>query len=193
MITFQCDLYHFRNLKGLDLERGNNDINLLQTIRRENLDVCWTREPRSVEVTRRDSKNIVGISQSLCLSNNLPKMGPFTLCDTQGMSLAICNSIRSLDKCRYQSTLQYESVRQLRSAYSNVWHTSKHTLTTSVMVQDIRKTYITSCPSYSLWLARFMTEIYKRIGDMVKQDKAVTLDDIYKLVESLEIGSDFSF
>ena len=67
-----------------------------------------------------------------------------------------------------------------------MWHASKHTLTTSVMAQDVRKTYVTSCPSYSLWFARFMTGMHKRISDVVKQDKAVTLDVIHRLIEGLE-------
>ena len=74
----------------------------------------------------------------------------FALKDTQGMELAVCILIWSLDKGRHQSTLQYKSVRKLRSAYSNVWHASKHTLSIIVMDQDVRKTYVISCPSYSL-------------------------------------------
>ena len=102
------------------------------------------------------------------------------------MGLAVCILIRSFDKGRYQSTLQYESVRKLYSAYSNVWHASKHMFTTSVMAQDVRKIYVTCCPSYSLWVARFMTGIHKRMGDIVKQDKVVTLNVIHKLIEGLE-------
>ena len=66
-------------------------------------------------------------------------MGTYTLKGTQGMVLVVCILIESLDEGKHQATLQYESVRELRSAYSNVWYTSKHTLTTSVMTQDVRK------------------------------------------------------
>lgn len=62
MISFQCDLYHFCNLKGLDSRKGNADAKLLRTIRRATLDTFWTREPRTVEATKIDSKNIVEIS-----------------------------------------------------------------------------------------------------------------------------------
>ena len=186
LISFQYKLCHFRNLKGLDPGKCDADIRLLRTIRRATLDAFWAREPSTVEATRRDSKKIVETSQSLGLDDTLPEMRPFPLHDIQGMGLAVCILVRSLDKGRYQSTLQYKSVRKLRSAYSNVWYASKHTLTTSVMAQDVRKTYVTSCPSYSLWFARFMTGMHKRMGDIVKQDKTVTLDVIHRLVEGLE-------
>ena len=65
-------------------------------------------------------------------------------------------------------------------------HASKHTLTTSVMTQDVRKPYVTSCPSYSLWISRFMTGMHKMMDDVVKQDKAVTLEVIHRLIEGLE-------
>ena len=109
-----------KNLKGLDPGKGDADIRFLRTIRRASLDDFWAREPSTVEATRRDSKNIVEISQSLGLDDTLPKMGLFALKDTQGVGIAVCILIRSLDKGRQQSTLQYESVRKLRSTYSNV-------------------------------------------------------------------------
>lgn len=103
------------------------------------------------------------------------------------MGIAVYTLKRSLDKGRYQSTLQYESVRKMRSAYSNIWYASKLTLTTSVMARDVRKKYITSCHFYSLWFERFMVSMHKRMGDEVHQDKAITLDVVHRLVEGLEL------
>lgn len=39
---------------------------------------------------------------------------------------------------------------KMRSAYSNVWHVSKVTLTSSEMGRSVRNTYVTSCPMYFL-------------------------------------------
>ena len=74
----------------------------------------------------------------------------------------------------------------MRSSFSNIWHASSQTLTTSVMARDTKKTYATSCPSYGLWFERFMIGMHKRMGDKVHQDKAITLAVIHKVVESLE-------
>ena len=67
-------------------------------------------------------------------------MGPFHVRDTQGIGLAVVMLLRSLDRGRHQSTLQFESVRKMRSSFSNIWHASSHTLTTSVMARDKKKT-----------------------------------------------------
>ena len=53
------------------------------------------------------------------------------------------------------------------------------------MVQDGRKIYATSCLSYSLGFAWFMTEKRKCMDDVVNQDKVVTSDVIHKLIEGL--------
>ena len=63
----------------------------------------------------------------------------------------------------------------------------EHALTTSVMARDVRKTYVTSCPSYSLWFERFIVGMHKRMGDEVHQDKAVTLEVVHKLIDGLEV------
>ena len=74
----------------------------------------------------------------------------------------------------------------MRSAYLNIWHSSKHTLTTSVMARDLKKMFENSCPSYSLWFERFVQGMHKRMGDESHQDQAITLEVIHRLIEDLE-------
>lgn len=45
---------------------------------------------------------------------------------------------------------------------------------------------MTSCPVYSLWFERFMVVMHKRVGDKVRQDKGVTLEVLYRIIEELE-------
>ena len=187
MISFQCELCQFRNLKGCDPGIRDEDFLLLRTIRRANLDAFWSREPGTVEATRRDSRKLIKVGAQLGLDYILPMMGTFPVGYPQDMGISICMLQRSLDKGRYQPTLQFETIRKMRSAYSNVWHASRHALTTSVMARDVRKTYVTSCPSYSLWFERFIVGMHKRMGDEVHQDKAVTLEVVHKLIEGLEV------
>ena len=153
---------------------------------RENLDAFWSREPGIVSSTRRDSMKLAGIGMRLGLSNILPVMEPFPLEDRLGMGLAVGMLICSLDEGTNQNTLQFESVRKMKSAFSNMWDVSKLTLTTSLMAKDIRKTYVTSCPSYLLWFERLIIGMDIRMSDMAHPDKAVTLEVLDKLVEGLE-------
>lgn len=82
----------------------------------------------------------------------IPVMSPFSVEDNLGIGLVVCMLIRYLDKGKHQSTLQFESVIYMHSACLNCWHASNFTLMTVVLARDVRKTYITSYPSYSLWL-----------------------------------------
>ena len=54
------------------------------------------------------------------------------------------------------------------------------------MVRDVKKTYVTFCPTYILWYEIFILGIHKRMGDEVRQDIVVSLDVVHKLVEDLE-------
>ena len=81
--------------------------------------------------------------------------------------------IRLLGKGRYHDTLLNKSIRKMRSTFSNIWYASSNTLTTIVLVRNIRNTYATSCPVYSLWFERFMVGIHKRMGDEVRQDRMI--------------------
>ena len=119
MISFQCELYCFRNLKGLDPEKRDSDVRLLRIIHRATLNVFWAREPSTIDTTQRDSKKIMKISRSLALDDTLSEMRPFAIKDTHGMGITICTLIRSLDKGKHESMLQFESVRKLCLDYSN--------------------------------------------------------------------------
>ena len=91
-----------------------------------------------------------------------------------------------LNKNRYQKTLQFETMTNMRSVFSNVWYASTRTLKTSILARHVKNNYVSSYPMYSLWFDRFMLGLYKRIRNMVRQDNAMTLNVIYRLVEDLE-------
>ena len=98
-----------------------------------------------MKTTLRETRKLGTIGRKLGVHAVLSAMGPFLLKDTQGMEILVCILIRSLDKGRYQDTLQYESVRKMRYTFSNVWYASHNTLTTSVLARDNRKMYVAYC------------------------------------------------
>ena len=167
MVPFQCDLCHFRNLTNRDPVLCKGDARLIVTIRRANLDAFWAREPGTVNSTRLDGMKIVRLEKELNLQSTFPSMGPFPVKDVLGMGIVVCMLRRSLEKGRYKDTLQYETMRKLRSVYSNIWHASREMLTTNVMARDLKKTFVTSCPTYGLLFERFMVGMHKRMGDEV--------------------------
>ena len=175
LCPFQCDLCHFRNVTGRNPGlKPENDRKLLIGLRRANLDAFWSRAPSTVLNNTRGLKKLWTIgTQTLGLEKVLPEMGPFPLEDTWGMHMATIILIRSLDKGIYQDTIQFETARKLRSVYSNCWGASVHTLTQGVMARDTMKTYVTSCPTYSLWFERFIKGLHSRMGDDRRPDLAI--------------------
>ena len=188
MCPFQCDLCHFRNIHLRDPESGNSkDMNLLVAIRRANLDAFWARAPQTVTKNTGTVKRMVKIGwDSFGIDSYLPPMGPHPLQDEWGMGIAAIILVRSMDKGRYKDTLQFNSTRRTRSAFSNLWGASVHTMTMGVMARDTTKLYVTNCPSYSLWFERFMSGMHSRMGDEVHQDAAITKLLMHAIMDQVE-------
>ena len=177
MVTpFQCDLCHFRNLFYRDPRlSSSNDKNALVAIRRANIDAFWSRSPGTVNNTRTGVKRMLEINATVFgLPDLLPNMGPHPVEDNWGMGLAIVMLHKSLDKGKYRDTVQFETVRKLRAAYSNVWGASKHTMTQGVMARDVMKIFVTNCPSHCLWFERFIKGMHCRMGDERRPDVALS-------------------
>ena len=98
---------------------------MLRAIRRAKIDDFWFRELGTISSTRKDSLNLSKIGLSVGIYNVLPGIDSFPVEDSLGIWLAVCMLLRSLDKGRHQSTLQFKSVRKMRSAFSNCLHASK--------------------------------------------------------------------
>ena len=177
MVTpFQCDLCHFRNLFYRDPRlSSSNDKNALVAIRRANIDAFWSRSPGTINNTRTGIKRMLEINETVFgLPDLLPNMGPHPIEDNWGMGLAVVMLHKSLDKGKYRNTVQFETVRKVRSAYSNVWGASKHTMTQGVMARDVMKIFVTNCPSHCLWFERFVKGMHCRMGDERRPDVALS-------------------
>ena len=151
MIPIQYGLYHFSNLKEINPRKMRENMLSIQTIRRANKDHFWSIESEKVKTIRRNSRKLVTVYNWLGLNDTLPVYDICPLKNTKGTGITLCILIRLLDKGRYQNTLQYKSVKKIMSIFSNLWHASNSTLSTSMLVRDIRKTYVTSYHAYSLW------------------------------------------
>ena len=88
MLThFQCDLCHFRNMKGRDLIKGSNkDKKLIIDIRRVSLEAFWSREPGTVKGNFTIMSKMGKIArEDLGLGYWFPPLGPYLLKDEMGM------------------------------------------------------------------------------------------------------------
>jgi hypothetical protein len=188
MCPFQCDLCHYRNMKGENPGKNpNEDLRLMVGIRRAILDSFWGRAEATVANNFRDVKKLKDIGISVGLENLLPEMGPFALEDEWGMGIAVGMLYRSLDSGLYRDTLQFSSTRKLRSAFSNLWGSSVHSMTRGVMAKDTIKTFVTKCPTYSLWFERFVKGMHSRMGDDRRPDAAISTEVMHAVIKRVNI------
>jgi hypothetical protein len=177
---FQCDLCHFRNIKG----REPNSIRLddrkaLKFVRRANLDGLWSREPSAVAGNLSQARKMEKCGEDIGLGSVAPAIGPFPLEDTFGMKVACVLLQRS-------ANIQFATARKIRSTYSNVFHSSCQVGRVSVMAYEISKTCETHCPRYRYWFERFMLGCHKRMGDMVVSDYAISVEIFQEMLAGLE-------
>ena len=175
MSPFKCDLCHYRDLWRTDPNLDSHrDRWRLTLIRRANLDSMWAREPTTVSSNLRDAKLLESIGAGeLQLPEVLPRMGPYPDGDTFGMGIAMSMLVRSLDPGRNEATVQFATMRRLRSAFSNAWHASARGLAGQ------------PCPTDSHWFRRFMLGAHKRMGDEIKTDFGLSLPLLHELMKNL--------
>ena len=63
-------------------------------------------------------------------------MGPHPLEDNCGMGLTADPLRQTLDTGNYRPNIQFETTRKIRSAYTNLWGSSKHVLTLGIIARD---------------------------------------------------------
>lgn len=189
LLSFQCDLCWFCNLQGRDpLDALATDTLLLCCIRRANLDAVWGREPHTVAATLRGMKHMVRLWAKLGLEPNFPALGPFPVEDSLGMRVAVAMLMKTLEPGRYSSAYQqFETVRKLRAAFSNVYMASREgALSLRTVGGDRAKHHLTFSPTQSAWFERFTQGCICRMGQDLRQDWAIPLSAMLGLQQVLE-------
>ncbi len=185
---FQCDVCHFVNVMGREpLVHSATDTRMLKCIRRVMLDAFWAREPTTVGHVLQEARTGLALSTQLGFAHKLfgPR-GPFPAQDVDGMAAAIVMVQRSLAKGRYGATVQFETVRKFRAAVSNIYHSSIEGQGAMVMAKDTRKLQVTKCPTYTAFFERFCHGMHKRMGDIVRPERALSHDILRAIMEELE-------
>jgi hypothetical protein len=122
LVPFQCDLCSFRNLcQRNPTLSDSHDQFLLCCIRQANLDAVWGRESHTVRATLRNTQQLVSLWRGTHVPIELPFRGAFPVGDVLGLRVAIGMLVKSLEPGRYSKAYQqFETIRKLRAAYSNM-------------------------------------------------------------------------
>jgi hypothetical protein len=103
------------------------------------------------------------------------------------MGLAVCILLRTLDPGKTEEFIQFSTVRQLRSVYSNIYHVpAQHQTSLAVMAQNTTQIWVTTCPSYGYWFERFMQGVHKWMGKEVRSDFALLINVLHRILGHLD-------
>jgi hypothetical protein len=185
---FQCNLCHFHNIMRRDpIQNLPQDLHIQKLIRRANLDTLWAWEPNTVQTTLSLARQGASIAASLGFKDKLFKpMRSFPVDNLFGMGEAIDMLQSSLRPGRNDTLVQFGTVQKFRSSFSNIHHASVQGLQASVMAKDTRKLTVTNCPMYGEFFKRFVRGMHKRMGEIMKQDRALSLDILFVIFQALE-------
>ncbi len=188
---FQCHFCLFRLLTRRVHNPGNpKDEWLLCCLVRANLDAFWGRAPSTVVANRRNLDQLMKMWSEVGLAPDLllPALGPYPDTDVQGVSVAVAMLVKSTKPGRHnREYTQFETLRKLRAAYSNMFHASaRSNIDTLTLGRDMAKSFLTTCPTQSSWFERFCSGCVQRMGQEVKQDLAVSIQVILAFQEEME-------
>jgi hypothetical protein len=188
LCPFQCDICHFDNMKKrLPIDGNLYDELSLICIRRAVLDSVWGRERSTVNSNRLEGVRYLGICKALGVERDAyPQRGPFPREDLWGMRAACAILIRSLDKGINAATIQYETMRKLRSHIANFAHTCPGGIGDRFMGEEGAAGAVSYSPTNSEWVRRFMKGCHRRMGDVWMPDRPVTIQEIHACLKLLE-------
>jgi hypothetical protein len=94
---------------------------------------------------------------------------------------------KSAEPGRYKNHTQFETIRKLRLAYSNLYHASADgSGSMATLGRDSAKTFLSTCPSHSLWFERFAKGCLQRMGQEIRQNLAMSIRVLLALLDLLE-------
>jgi hypothetical protein len=118
----------------------------------------------------------------------LPLAEPWPVKDRTNVVGVVVILCYSLGPAKREDTVQFETVRNMKSAMVNMYHASAGFDGKPAVGGSEGKKYIISGDCvFHHWFNRFMRGMHNRIGDNVQQDLGLTADLMVKLVERLEL------
>ena len=190
--SFQCPNCQSQNIRGRDLKTDTNiaDACFESLCIRAQLDSFWARSKGTVQSHVAEARFMARYGTALGFSP-MPPLGPYKLKQHNGMLQAILLEMRSMEKGRSgknRDTVQFGTARGLRATTTVLWDTSPASGNDIVLSSGtVKGRYVaTMCPSEGRWFALFTKGITVRMGDIVHQDRAYTLEVVHAVIAMFE-------
>ena len=162
------------------------DTLLLGYLRRMNLDMMWHREPSTVKGIYYQLVKGAKHSIKLGLEPLDLQRGPWPIKDNIGVQVALEILSASQEPGRHSKEYQqYETIRKLRSAFSNAFESGPQGTTQNNLVfrGDKGKAYgLRTAPTESLFFSQFMLGLLSRMGQVIVPDEALSNEQVHGIM-----------
>lgn len=196
MVQFECDVCVFsklfKRLPGTSALDTSKDTFTLACIRRVNLDAFWSRASSTVMANTYLMRAMVRSAElNFGLTDGaVEDPGPLTSEDHCGYRVAIQMVASSLGVGRYSdSHKQWDTIRRVRSVYSNQFRASARGNATTLCLTDNKGANVqrmTMDPCSSLWFQRFTEGCRKRMGQDWRPNRAISIELITEVLNTVE-------
>ena len=186
MRMFQCDTCQFQNcyLRNPNPKVASDELAMC-CIRRANLDAFWSREPATVRNHSNEIRFQIKYGDQLNL-DMFEELGPWKLGEHMGMKQAIGILLRSREPGRNGFTVKFSTTRKARSVFTRVFHASPSSKRNQTFAKDRNKLTITHSTTYGEWFSSFMEGVLARMGQITRQDRAISIEEMLELQQGFE-------
>ena len=187
---FQCPNCQSQNIRGRDLEPEENiaDACFESLAIRAQLDAFWARTKNTVKGHVAEARFMAQYGTALGFTP-MPPLGPFQFGSQNGMMQAIMLEMRAMERGRQKGRrVQFGTARNIRSTTTVLWETSPASGGDIVLSSgSVKGRYIATLrPSEGRWYSLFSTGMSVRMGDIVKQDQAYTIEIVHAVINLFE-------
>ncbi len=195
LVPFKCDICIFTKLyRRLPQPAAvePKDALTLACIRRINLDAFWSRASSTVKSNAALARTGQRLSASVGLDDGpYSQPGPLPNGDHCGYQVAIQMVLELLEEGRHSKAYkQWDTIRRLRSVYSNQFRASGKANSQAWSIADNRvlnTQRLLQDPCGSFWFSRFMEGCRRRMGQDWRPSRALSIELIGVLLRASEL------
>ena len=190
LTPFQCERCWFINLYERQALDSVSDLVVLDTLRRANLDMFWSRTTSTVKGSMSSIKDTIARCKAAGRKVALEGMEPWDIGDSSGMGTAVLMLEKSVCKGKNSDAyMQFSTVRKLRTARANVYGATSQAarLRYNLKGKNSQVLHLNDGPSQSVLMERFVKGMEARMPQDSMRNLPMTGDLVLHVLSELEL------